>query len=158
MNNCKTYGRLFLALIVFASASANAQDPTADDQVAVWAVIERVWAADNKGDDDWIDDMLTTDFVGWPYESPAPRTRASTALWSEFDHRRQKPLTYELYPLSIVVHGDTAIAHYLYTQAAKTDDGRMVTGNGRYTDVLVRDRGEWKFLSWHGGDFPPQDD
>jgi hypothetical protein len=24
--------------------------------------------------------------------------------------------------------------------------------NGRYTDVLVRDDGVWRFISWHGGD------
>ncbi|NIV18549.1 MAG: hypothetical protein GWN47_09145, partial [Woeseiaceae bacterium] len=23
--------------------------------------------------------------------------------------------------------------------------------NGRYTDVLVRDDGAWRFISWHGG-------
>jgi ketosteroid isomerase-like protein len=131
---------------------------SSDDQVAVWAVIERLWAMDNEGDSDWIDDMLTGDFVGWPYESPAPRTRASIDMWTEFSRRQAKPLQYELYPLSIVVHGDTASAHYLYTDAAGAADGRIITTNGRYTDVLVRDNRRWKFLSWHGGAFPPDTD
>ena len=59
---------------------------------------------------------------------------------------------HELYPLSIVVHGDTAVAHYLYTNSAENSEGELVTSNGRYTDVLVRVDGEWKFFSWHGGD------
>lgn len=156
MNRHGIPGLMLLASICLASGGVLAQD-TGDDQVAVWAVIERVWAEDNKRDSDWVEELLTGDFVGWPYDSPAPRTRASIDIWDEFSRRQWKPITYELYPLSIVVHGDTAVAHYLYTNAGEAD-GKIVTNNGRFTDVLVRDDGEWKFLSWHGGDFPPDDD
>ena len=157
MNNIGKIGALVLTTFCLLTGGAKAQDP-ADDQVAVWAVIERQWAAENEGDSDWIEELLTADFVGWPYESPAPRTRASTETWNDFDRRQWKPITHELYPLSIVVHGDTAIAHYLYTNAGELPDGKVTTTNGRYTDILVRETDEWKFLSWHGGDFPPDDD
>jgi len=50
------------------------------------------------------------------------------------------------------VHGDTAVVHYLYTMAIQTKDKRVETSNGRFTDVLVRDGADWKFVSWHGGD------
>jgi ketosteroid isomerase-like protein len=59
---------------------------------------------------------------------------------------------YELYPLSITVHGDVAVAHYLYSTAFKKKDGDIEMSNGRYTDVLVRTEDGWKFLAWHGGD------
>ena len=146
-------GLLVCALVVcLPGGGASAQEP-ADDQVAVWTVIERQWAAEGDGDD-WIEDMLTSDFVGWPYESPAPRTRTSTEMWNDFSRNQWKPITHELYPLSIVVHGDTAIAHYLYSNSGELPDGKVVTRNGRFTDILVRDDGEWKFLSWHGGELP----
>lgn len=155
MHEIRKFGAFSVAVLFLLTGSAMAQDP-ADDQVAVWAVIEQQWSAGRDGDTDWIDELLTSDFVGWPYDSPAPRTRASTEMWDDFGRKQWKPLTHELYPLSIVVRGDTAIAHYLFTNAGETPDGKVVTRNGRYTDVLVRERGEWKFLSWHGGDFPPE--
>jgi ketosteroid isomerase-like protein len=59
---------------------------------------------------------------------------------------------YELYPLSITVRGDVAVAHYLYSTAYESKDGDIKMSNGRYTDVLVRTEDGWKFLAWHGGD------
>jgi ketosteroid isomerase-like protein len=62
-----------------------------------------------------------------------------------------KMIAHELYPLSIVVRGDVAVAHYLYSSATRLTDENIEVGNGRYTDVLVRTEDGWKFLSWHGG-------
>jgi hypothetical protein len=44
-----------------------------------------------------------------------------------------------------------AIVHYLYTNAVQTKAKKTDVSSGRYTDVLVRDDGAWKFISWHGG-------
>jgi ketosteroid isomerase-like protein len=125
---------------------------SADDQAAVWSAVEEIWAAEERGDDDWVDAMLSADFMGWPSASPAPRTKGSTRMWARFNADHNKGLLHELYPLSIVVHGDTAIVHYLYTMVEQNRDRETVTRNGRYTDVLVRDGSDWKFISWHGGD------
>ena len=141
-------GVFVLCLIVSANALAQG---SADDQAAVWAAVEEIWEAEEQGDDGWVDAMLTGDFMGWPAESPAPRSKASTRMWARFDSDQNKGLIHELYPLSIVVHGDMAVVHYLYTSTVQTKDRRTVTTNGRYTDVLVRDDTGWKFISWHGG-------
>ena len=61
-------------------------------------------------------------------------------------------IRYELYPLSITIHDDVAVAHYLYSTAFKSEDGEIEMSNGRYTDVLVRTEDGWKFVAWHGGD------
>jgi ketosteroid isomerase-like protein len=132
------------------SASAFAQG-SADDQAAVWAAVEEIWAADERGDDEWVDTMLTGDFMGWPAQSPAPRSKASTRMWARFDADQNKGLIHELYPLSIVVHGDMPVVHYLFTSSIQTKDRETVTTSGRYTDILVRDGAGWKFISWHGG-------
>lgn len=142
---------LALAALLLSGGPAFAQG-SADDQASVWSTVEQVWTADERGDDDWVDLMLSADFMGWPDSSPAPRSKASTRMWTRFDAEQHKGLTHELYPLSIVVHGDVAVAHYLYTMAVQTRDKNIVVTNGRYTDVLVRDGTNWKFLSWHGGD------
>jgi ketosteroid isomerase-like protein len=140
-----------LSALLLSSGGALAQG-SADDQATVWSTIEQVWAAEERGDDDWIETMLSADFMGWPYSSPAPRSKASTRMWTRFNAEQNKGLTHELYPLSIVVHGDMAVAHYLYTMAVQTKDKQTVMTNGRYTDILVRDGITWKILSWHGGD------
>jgi ketosteroid isomerase-like protein len=74
-------------------------------------------------------------------------------MWNKFDleSSAEKMLRHELYPLSIVVHDDVAVAHYLYTSASELKDGSIKMSNGRYTDILVRTEDGWKFLSWHGG-------
>ena len=131
--------------------SAVAQSAT-DDYVAVWSVIEEQWEASQRGDRRWVERFLSADFIGWPKNSPAPRDKASTRVWNEFDAKQSKGLEHELYPLSTVIHGDMAVAHYLYTNATENSDGETEVSNGRYTDILVRVDGEWKFIAWHGGD------
>jgi len=136
-------------LLLLTASPAIAQAPT--DDAAVWAVIEAQWQATEQGDSEWIESLLADDFVGWGKDSPAPRTKASVRMWQKFDTKQWDGVTHELYPLSIVVHGETAIAHYLYSNAGENSDGRTEVVNGRFTDVLVRIEGKWKFLSWHGG-------
>lgn len=127
------------------------------DYAAVWSVIEQQWEAAQRGDEKWLERLLAPDFVGWPYSSPAPRNKDSTRMWTAFQNKNWDGKAHELYPLSIVVRGDTAVAHYLYTNAGENAEGKLVTTNGRYTDILVRIDGEWKFISWHGGDDPASD-
>lgn len=136
--------------LLAATTPADAQG-SVDDQATVWATVEEAWTAQERGDNDWVDRMLSADFMGWPNESPAPRSKGSTRMWERFNGEQNKSLSHELYPLSIVVHGDMAVVHYLFSTAFQTRDKKTVVSNGRFTDVLVRDGGEWKFISWHGG-------
>lgn len=140
-----------LSVCLSCAAPALAQD-TVNDAADVWATIEMEWEASARGGDDWVDDFLADDFSGWIKKSPAPRSKASTRQWDKFGKSQGKMVEHELYPLSIVVHGDVAVAHYLYTVAFEGNDDVVEVNNGRYTDVLVRSEDGWKFLSWHGGD------
>ena len=144
--------KLVLMLVgSFLFCTAGAQD-TSDDEANVLLVIEREWEAARKGDQDKVDDMLTRNFMGWGKNSPAPRSKTSTSNWSRFGSEMGRIVRYELYPLSITIHDDVAIAHYLYSSAYKEKEGKIEISNGRYTDVLVRTDEGWKFLAWHGGD------
>jgi ketosteroid isomerase-like protein len=143
-----------LALVILGPllfSAALAQEPP-NDEADVLLAIEREWEAARKGDQDKVDDMLTQDFMGWGKSSPAPRSKRSNSQWRRFNEQMGRVVRYELYPLSITVHGDVATAHYLYSTAFKKKDGEIEMSNGRYTDVLVRTEDGWKFLAWHGGD------
>ena len=152
--SCKLVTML-LGVLFIATGAVNAQDGS--DEAAVWAVVEQQWDREERGDNRWMDELLVEDFMAWPNSAPAPRNQESTRMWNEFGNKQSKTLEHELYPLSIVVHGDMAIAHYLYTQAVEDRDDEVTVSNGRFTDVLVRDEGQWKFISWHGGDEPDDD-
>jgi len=143
-------GALTAGFALMSAGSLQAQG-TVDEQAAVWAAVEGIWEAAENGDEDWIDKMLSADFMGWPRTSPAPRSRASVRLWNKFDNSQSDLVAHELYPLSIVVHGDMAVVHYLYTSAVQSRDRTTRVTSGRYTDVLVRNDGQWRFISWHGG-------
>ncbi len=146
--------KLRIALLgvgLFALGIVQAQDAS-DDAADVWSVIEAEWDDNESNKRNHLERVLTDDFMGWGKNSPAPRSKDSTIMWDRFNHKQGEMLAHELYPLSIVVHNDVAIAHYLYTSAYDDKDGKVEVTNGRYTDVLVRTDDDWKFIAWHGGD------
>lgn len=142
-------GAVLTAAFLLTSLIATAQ-PVSDD-AAVWSVIEQSWQAERQGDVRWIEDLLSADFVGWSNNAPAPRDKASTRRWKTFSSKQVNIEEYELYPLSIVVHGDMAVAHYLFTTASRARGENTQVTNGRFTDVLVRTDGQWRYIAWHGG-------
>lgn len=147
-----TLATLFLIGSSASMAQTSTNDP-ADDQADVWATIEQQWAAEEKGDNKWMDSQLTDNFSAWGKASPAPQGKASTKMWNRFNEQISEMVAHELYPLSIVVHKDVAVAHYLYTSATKykNKEEKIETKNGRYTDILVRTEAGWKFIAWAGG-------
>ena len=144
--------QLVLTSVLLWVFSAAIADETTDESADVWAVVEEEWNANGKGDQKTINRLLSDDVTAWGKESPAPRDKSSIMMWNRFSESMGKTVAHELYPLSIIVHGDTAIAHYLYSSAFEDKDGDTEMSNGRYTDVLVRTEDGWKFLAWHGGD------
>lgn len=131
--------------------SAVAQDER-DDSTNVWIAVEAQWDAEENGDTEWIDRMLLDQFFGWTKGTPAPRSKSSTKKWDRFNDEQGEMVAHELYPLEIVVKGDTAMAHYLFSSAFENKDGEVKTTHGRYTDILIKTDDGWRFLGWHGGD------
>lgn len=143
--------QLLLMTLLLTAAETALSQAAADDAADVILAIEEQWEAEEKGDENWIDSSLHDKFSGWGKTSPAPRSKASTALWDRFYDTQGRTIEHELYFLNIVVHGDVAVAHYLYTSANQDKDDKVEVSNGRFTDVLVRTEDGWKFLAWHGG-------
>ena len=148
------YKLLSLAAVFLSANAVFAQDDadtTSQDEADVWEIVEEQWNAEENGDREWPDRLLTDDFAGWPKNSPAPRGKLSVKMWDRFTEQEGALVAHELYPYRIIVRDDVAVAHYLFSSAFKTKDGDIVRNNGRYTDILVRTPNGWRFLAWHGG-------
>lgn len=128
------------------------------EQLEVWGVIEAQWQASMEEDTTWHQRFLHQSFMGWDNDNPTPRNKASVERWNRYGMENITTLMQELYPIGIVVHGNTAVAHYFYSTATENREGEREMTHGRYTDVLVRDGGTWRFIAWHGGDDPEADD
>jgi ketosteroid isomerase-like protein len=125
-----------------------------DKQLEVWSVIETQWKAAMEKDDNWTDKYLHDNFLGWGNQNPTPRGKASVKKWNRYGTENSTTLLQELFPVGIVVNGNTAVAHYFYSQASEDRKGERKTVNGQYTDILVKENGAWRFLAWRGGDNP----
>ena len=154
--------RHLLSIIVILSATGAAIAPAfgqtwSDEQIKVWNVIEAQWKASMEKDATWTEKYLHVKFLGWDDERPIPRDKSSVNKWNRYGIENSTTLIQELYPVGIVVHGNTAVAHYFYSQASENRKGERKTVHGRYTDILVKENGAWRFLAWSGGDNPTSD-
>lgn len=60
----------------------------------------------------------------------APRDKASTARWTRFGMESGSTLIQELHPLAIVVSGNTAVAHYVYSEVTEDSGGEVSEDEG----------------------------
>ncbi len=150
--NFSTRLKLVVTSVFLAASSTAIAQESQDDEADVWGTIEDQWDAEGKGDKEWLELLLTENFSGWGNSSPAPRSKSSTMMWDRFGDEQGRMVEHELYLLAIIVEGDLAVAHYLYSSAYEDKDKDVEMNHGRYTDVLGRTDQGWKFIAWHGGD------
>ncbi len=90
----------------------------------------------------------------WETDQPVPQNKASLLRWNRYSASYSTVLEQEIRPISIVVTGNVAVVNYVYQIAREDDKKKRETVQGRYMDVLVKDKGKWLFLAWSGGDDP----
>jgi ketosteroid isomerase-like protein len=140
---------LAVALLLLPwQASAQTWSP---QQEEVWSVVQSQWQASMAKDMEWMERFLHPDFRGWSLSDPAPRDKESASRWARYEMEGGTTLVQDLVPMAIVVHGNVAVVHYYYSQAQTDREGEHKTVHGRYTDTLVKDNDQWRFLSWSGG-------
>ena len=135
------------SLLLNCPISATAED-WSEDQKAVWSVIETSTEAFKDEDWDTFSKFLSDDFYGWRVGAPMPNNKSSQLSWLSFYYQERKVLKYELFPVKIVIHGDTAVAHYFYESVEEIKDGEREQDNGHYMDILVRDGKSWKYFAY----------
>ena len=146
-----------VACVMFFTVSVEAQT-WSPEQREVWAVVEEAWQAEAAKDLTWVDRFVHPSARVWSNRYPMPRDHSSQRKWSRYRAENLTTLAHELNPVAIVVQGNTAVAHYYYSEAMEDRKGDRKTEHGRYTDVLVREDGQWKFLAWSGGESSTDDD
>lgn len=134
-----------LSFALILTFSAQSKD-WSDDQKAVWSVIENTAEAFQEEDWDKVKSYLSDDMLIWRPGAPNPSNKESYLNWVSFYYQYRKILKYEFFPIEIVIHGDTAVAHYFYESVEELKDGEHEQDNGHYTEVFVRDGKTWKFF------------
>lgn len=143
---------LSFALIAFANqAPAQTWSP---EQQEVWRVEEQQWRMAAEKDLSWVDKMVHPNVSYWDIDQPGPQNKASLARWSRYGSTSTTVLEQELFPITITITGNIAVAQYRYAVARENYKKERETTTGRYTDVLVKEGGRWLFLAWAGGDDP----
>jgi ketosteroid isomerase-like protein len=141
-----------LALAVFASA-ASAQTWSTEQQ-EVWRLEDQQWKMAADKDLSWIDKMVHPNLSYWDTDQVAPQGKASLTRWNRYTNTNLTTLEQEIFPISMTITGNIAVAQYRYTVARENYKKERETVSGRYTDILMKDGGQWKFIAWAGGDDP----
>lgn len=146
---------LFFVLFLILPFGVQAQTWTPEQQ-EVWDFVVQSWEADTSEDITWVDRMVHPNFRGWDASLPMPRDRDTQRKWSRYGDESGNTLIYSVFPASIVVQGNTAVALYYGSIANEDHKGERETTHFKEVDVLIRENGEWKFLAWMGADEPNQ--
>lgn len=120
----------------------------------VWLQIEKNWLATAEEDLETFMEQLHPNFIGWENELPMPDDRKATEKWVRYRLAMQETIMHELKPLHIQLIDNVAFVHYYYVLVTKDAAGKHQTATGRFTDVLLKNNGNWQFITWHGGETP----
>ena len=125
------------------------------EQKALWRIVEQSWVDDANETGKWPSAYVHEKVVAWDASFPVPRGKDSLEKWNRFDDATSQILEYEIFPLAIVVEGETGVVHYsavTVTKDAEEKTEREVIG---VMETLIRSDGTWKFIST--GAFPVSD-
>lgn len=117
------------------------------EQAAVWSVVTQSWEDEVAKNGNWPAKYIHDDVVGWGESWPQPRGAESMAKWTRFGDDANKTLIYELFPVSIVVVGTTAVVSYNSVVVGENYEKKRERSAGGLIETLVYDGKAWKFLS-----------
>jgi hypothetical protein len=150
--------RKVIAVVVFVvlvattgTASAQTWSP---EQQELWKLEELQWQMAKDKDMSWIDKMVHPNLSYWDTDQSAPQDKASLTRWNRYNNANSTVLEQELFPISMTITGNVAVAQYRYRIARENYKKDRETVSGRYTDVFVKEGGRWLFIAWAGGDDP----
>ncbi|MBC7789716.1 MAG: nuclear transport factor 2 family protein [Anaerolineae bacterium] len=148
--------RLYLLVPFALAALANsaAAQTWSTEQQEVWKLEEQQWKMAAAKDASWIDKMVHNNLSYWDNDQVAPQNKASLTRWNRYNSGNTTTLEQEIFPISVTITGNVAVAQYRYTTARENTKKERETISGRYTDVFVKDGGRWMFIAWAGGEDP----
>jgi len=146
------YVAWMLALSLGSLATGALAQAWSAEQLEVWKVEERQWAMSAAKDRSWIDVLVHPNVSYWETGEVAPANKASLVRWNRFEANGSTTVEYELFPLAITVTGNVAVVQYRYKIGRENEKKERSIATGRYSDVLVKEDGRWRYLSWSGGE------
>ena len=139
-----------LGLSAFAEI-AHAQSWSSEQQ-EIWKLEEQQWKMAAAKDLSWMDSMVHPNLRYWETGAPMPRDRKSLKHWARYDTDNSTVLEQEILPISATITGNVAVVQYHYMIASENQKKERTRITGHYTDVLIKENGQWKFIAWAGGD------
>jgi ketosteroid isomerase-like protein len=124
------------------------------EQAEVWAAIE---ACDTNFREKRIEDAMDCihdDFSGWLYSEPVPRGKDNFEKVGTYFLKTRETVAGELRPIDILVYDDFAVIHYFYIEVSKDESGEENISQGRWTDIMIKEKGKWRWIADHGGSRP----
>ena len=149
--------RKIISLLCFAlaaSATPVAAQTWNADQQALWKIEEQQWKMSAAKDASWIPLLVHPNMSAWSNDMPAPQNYASLVKWEKFQSAEGTTLEQEIYPIAITITNNIGVVQYRYRSATENAKKEHKTVNGRWTDVLIKENGTWKFITWAGGADP----
>lgn len=144
---------LLCAALAIGSTTAAAQSWTPEQQ-ELWKLEELQWKMGAEKDLSWIPKMVHPRMSAWSNDMPSPSNYASLEKWDRYQSGESTTLVHEIYPIAATITGNVAVMQYRYRSASENAKKEHKTENGRWTDVLVKENGVWKFITWAGGADP----
>jgi hypothetical protein len=145
-------GLLLFALVV-QTGTASAQTWTPEQQ-EIWRLEDQQWKMNAAKDFTWIDTMVHPNVSVWDVNYPGPQNKDSLSRWVKYSSTAVTVLEQELFPISVTITDNVAVAHYRYRIVSENHEKERETVSGRYTDVFIKRGNQWLFIAWAGGDDP----
>ncbi len=135
---------LFLTLAV--SAPPAAQEWSAE-QKEVLKSVEAVCEAVMREDVEEAMSYYHPDCRWWNYAEGLPYDKASYRKSLEYLFERYSIVAHDVQPVSIQVHGNTAIAHFYYRNIFRDAAGIDIISSGPWSFTMLKQNNKWVFLS-----------
>ena len=114
--------------------------------------VESYWADFNSKDKKRWQNVFHDSYKGWSVENEYINTKKDNIKWNDYTWGKDESLFWHITPIGVVLHDDIAVVHYYYTTISKNKkNGKKTTEKGKWTDVIINDRGKWKLVADHGG-------
>ena len=120
-------------------------------QKEVWKNVQAYWELGAKQDLEGMLAYFHPDYSGWANEEALPSAKSYTRKWIEQEFKSRKTLVYDIKPVAIKIHGNTAFVHYYFSTLVRESDGREKSESGRWTDILLKQGDKWLLIGDHGG-------
>jgi len=139
-----------ILVLLACAGSVQAQEWTSE-QLEVWNRVAECTGFAVGQNLDGLLDCVHDDFSGFLYGDPVPRGKDSFTALVPYFIENMKVAAHEMRPVAIIVRGDMAVVHYY---GFTVYEGSMEISQDKWTDVLVREDGVWRWIADHGGDLP----